>query len=58
MRWWLILMAVLVISGVAVPYGVLGGAEPGLAIAVFWLGFGVVLAGMIAFAVLRWRDAT
>lgn len=58
MRWWLVCMAILVISGVAVPYGVLGGNELGLAVAVFWLVFGVAVAGMIAVAVMRWRDAS
>ena len=57
MRWWLSLMAVLVVSGIAVPYGLLGGNEPGLRVAVFWLAFGVAVTGMIAFAVMRWRDA-
>lgn len=58
MRWWLVLMAILVVSGVVVPYGILGGAEPGLSVAVFWLIFGVAVAGMIALAVMRWRDAS
>lgn len=50
---WLAAMALVILAGVAVPYGVLGG---GFATALFWLGFGLVVAGLIVVAVLRWRD--
>ena len=58
MRWWLVCMMALVLAGIAVPYGLLGGTEPRLSIAFFWLGFGVAVAAMIALAVLRWRDVS
>lgn len=54
---WLIAMAIIVIAGVVVPYGILGGAEaPGISVAVFWLLFGFVVVAMIAIGVSRWRD--
>lgn len=54
---WLAAMAITVIAGVVVPYGILGGAEaPGLSVAVFWLVFGFVVVVLIAIGVMRWRD--
>lgn len=53
---WLFGMAILILAGVVVPYGLLGGGEPGLVIAGFWLLFGVAVAVMVALGVARWRD--
>ncbi len=53
---WLAATAVTVLAGVAVPYGVLGGAAPGLAIAGFWTVFGLVVVGLILAGMAGWRD--
>ncbi len=53
---WLAVMAALVLAGGAVPYGLLAGPAPGLAVAGFWVGFGIAVIAMIAVATLRWRD--
>ncbi len=53
---WITAAAVLVLAGVVVPYGVLGGGEPGLAVAGFWLLFGGAVVVLILAAVLAWKD--
>ncbi|WP_114965356.1 hypothetical protein [Alkalilacustris brevis] len=53
---WLGVMVLLILAGIIVPYGLLGGSEPGLGIAAFWLVFGLAVAGMILAGVARWRD--
>lgn len=53
---WLALVAVTVIAGIAVPYGVLSGSAAALDVTLFWLAFGLVVIGVIAAAVARWRD--
>lgn len=53
---WLLAVAVAVLAGVAVPYGLLAGRETGLAVVSFWLLFGLVVIGLVALGVLRWRD--
>ena len=53
---WLAATAVVVLAGVAVPYGVLGGGAPGLAIAGFWVVFGLVVVGLILAGMAGWRD--
>lgn len=53
---WLGLVAALVLAGVAVPYGLLAGPDAGLAVALFWLGFGLAVAVLVAAATARWRD--
>lgn len=53
---WLAAAALLVLAGVAVPYGLLSGGAHGLGIVLFWLAFGLAVAALILAAVLRWRD--
>jgi hypothetical protein len=53
---WLAVTAVAVLAGVVVPYGVLGGGAPGLAIAGFWGLFGLVVVGLIVAGMAGWRD--
>ncbi len=54
---WLIVMALTVLAGVVVPYGILGGAEaPGYAVSLFWLIFGFVVVALITIGVMRWKD--
>ena len=53
---WLTAAAVLILAGMAVPYGVLGGRGAGLAVAGFWLGFGLAVVALIWAGVRRWRD--
>lgn len=53
---WLSAVAVLVVAGVVVPYGLLAG-RPGWAVVIVWLAFGVAVAGLIGVAIRRWRDA-
>ena len=52
---WLGAVALAVLAGIAVPYGLMPAA-PGAALALFWTGFGLVVALLIALGVLRWRD--
>jgi hypothetical protein len=53
---WLATTAGAVLAGVVVPYGVLGGGAPGLAIAGFWTVFGLVVVGLILAGMAGWRD--
>jgi hypothetical protein len=53
---WLAATAVAVLAGVVVPYGVLGGGAPGLAVAGFWMLFGLVVVGLILAGMAGWRD--
>ncbi len=55
-RVWMALAALLVFLGGFIPYGVLAGGAPSLAIFGFWVAFGVAVIGLILLAVLRWRD--
>lgn len=45
---------VLVLAGIALPYGVLSGVWT---VPLFWLGFGLVVAVLIAAGTKGWRDA-
>jgi hypothetical protein len=51
-------MAITVLAGVAVPYGVLADSERVMAVPLFWLFFGAVVIGLIVIGVARWRDNT
>lgn len=53
---WLAAMAITVLAGVVVPYGVLADSERVMAVPLFWLLFGVVVIGLIVIGVARWRD--
>lgn len=55
-RGWLAATAALVVAGVAVPYGVIGGGEQGLGVALFWLGFGLAVVALILVGLRGWRD--
>jgi len=47
---------VVVLVGVAVPYGLLTGQESGLAVVSFWLLFGLGVIGLVIIGVFRWKD--
>lgn len=52
---WGVLMAVMVVAGVVVPYGVLsGGPFAGWTFG-FWIAFGLAVVAMVAVAVAGWR---
>lgn len=52
---WLILCGVTIVSGIAVPYGVLaGGTTP--AVFVFWCAFGLAVIALIAAGTSGWND--
>jgi uncharacterized membrane protein YhaH (DUF805 family) len=51
-------MAIAVLAGIAVPYGLLAGSEQVMAVVLFWLFFGLVVIGLIFIGVMRWRDET
>lgn len=53
---WLAAVAVAVLAGVAVPYGLLADSEYVMAVVLFWMFFGVVVVGLIVLGVMRWRD--
>ena len=53
---WLGALALLVLAGVAVPYGVLAGGQ-GWAVAGFWGAFGLAVSVLIALGIRGWRDA-
>jgi hypothetical protein len=52
---WLAAAALLVLAGIAVPYGLLSGEPHGLGILVFWLGFGLAVIALILRGVSGWR---
>ena len=53
---WLTALAVLVVAGGFVPYGLLAGHQ-GWFTALFWGGFGLAVIVLIALGVKSWRDA-
>ena len=53
---WFLAVAVVVLVGVAVPYGLLAGQESGLAVVAFWLLFGLFVIGLVVIGVFRWKD--
>lgn len=57
MKTWLLIIVGLVLMGTLVPYMVLGGSGSGWTVALFWMGFGLVVALIIGAAVSRWEDS-
>lgn len=55
---WLTSMAIAILAGIFVPYGLLAGSDRAMAVLIFWLLFGVVVIGLIVIGVMRWRDET
>lgn len=53
---WLAAVAVLVLAGVAVPYGLLAGRED-WSVGLFWLGFGLAVVVLIALGLRNWGNA-
>lgn len=53
---WAGVIALLVFLGVFIPYRVLAGGTPSMAIFGFWAAFGVAVIALIGLAVMRWRD--
>lgn len=51
-------MAIAVLAGIFVPYGMLAGSDRALSVLIFWLLFGLVVIGLIVIGVIRWRDET
>lgn len=52
---WLAAAAVLILAGIAVPYGALSGPPHGLGIPAFWLAFGLAVIALILWGVRGWR---
>ncbi len=55
---WLTAMAIAVLAGIFVPYGLLADSDSAMAVLIFWLLFGVVVIGLIVIGMMRWRDKT
>ena len=55
-RLWLGLVAVVILAGVFVPYGVLAGRDGSLIIVGFWCLFGSTVIGLILWGVSGWKD--
>ena len=53
---WLASMAIAVLAGIFVPYGLLSGSDDVLSVLLFWIGFGVLVIGLIVVGVMRWRN--
>ncbi|MEQ6248944.1 hypothetical protein ABMC89_08640 [Sulfitobacter sp. HNIBRBA3233] len=49
-------MAITVLAGIAVPYGVLTDSAMTMAVPLFWFLFGIVVIVLIVIGVARWRD--
>lgn len=54
-RLWLALTAVVILAGIAVPYGILGGGAPSIDILVFWCLFGLAVVVLIVAGFRRWK---
>jgi len=52
---WLAAAGLLILAGIAIPYGVLGGGTAGYDIVIFWCLFGIAVIALIAVGVARWR---
>ncbi|WP_371054993.1 hypothetical protein [Rhodosalinus sp. K401] len=52
---WLVAVALVILAGIVVPYGILSGGAPSLVIFVFWCVFGAAVIGLIAAGVARWK---
>jgi len=53
---WFTLLILSVLLATFIPYGILGTLDPSLAVFGFWLGFGVVIIGLIVWGVKDWRN--
>ena len=54
-RWWLWLLATLVLAAYVVPYGFLRDIESFVGAFAFWLAFGITAVGLLIGVVSRWR---
>ncbi len=52
---WLAAAAVLILAGIAVPYGLMSGPPHGLGVTAFWVAFGVAVVALILWGVRGWR---
>ncbi|EEW24218.1 hypothetical protein [Rhodobacter ferrooxidans] len=52
---WLATVALLIVVGVVLPYRVLAGGAPSMAIFGFWLAFGLAVVAVIGVGVARWK---
>ncbi|MGC9370375.1 MAG: hypothetical protein ACP5DX_12615 [Paracoccaceae bacterium] len=52
---WLLSAALVIAAGIVVPYGILSGGAPSLAVPIFWCLFGGAVIALIATGVARWR---
>jgi hypothetical protein len=52
---WLAGVSVMILAGIAVPYGLLGGGAPSFDIFLFWCAFGAAIVALIVAGVARWR---
>ncbi len=51
---WLTAAALLILAGIAVPYGLMSGPPHGLGILWFWTGFGAAVIALILWGVRGW----
>ncbi|MDT0683397.1 hypothetical protein RM543_11925 [Roseicyclus sp. F158] len=54
-RGWLAGTGLLILAGIAVPYGLLPGDEPSFAVLIFWCLFAVAVIGAILVGISGWR---
>ncbi|MBK5935108.1 hypothetical protein C8N32_101121 [Rhodovulum imhoffii] len=52
---WLLVVGILILSGIAIPYGALSGGTVSVEVFVFWCVFGAAVVVAIAAGVTRWR---
>lgn len=53
---WAAAAVLLVVCGIAIPYGILGGGEPGWAVGGFWICFGLAVIALVGAGMAGWRD--
>ncbi|WP_157968937.1 hypothetical protein [Tropicimonas sp. IMCC34011] len=54
-RGWLAGTGLLILMGIAVPYGLLSGGEPSFAVLIFWSLFALAVIGAILVGISGWR---
>ena len=52
---WLLAAALLIFSGIFVPFGILSGGTVGIGIFAFWCAFGLAVIALIVAGVAGWR---
>lgn len=52
---WLAAAALLILAGIAAPYGLMSGPPHGFGILIFWCAFGLAVVALILRGVAGWR---